>query len=58
MLAFPWGKPGPLLNERSPELCVHGFGRPAGARRSATARFSRTVRLRKMRRPCGTRATP
>src|SRR5260370_359295 len=29
-----------------------------GLRRAATTRFSRTVRLLKMRRPCGTKATP
>src|SRR5450756_821264 len=31
---------------------------PASGRRAATTRFSRTVRLLKMWRPCGTRATP
>jgi hypothetical protein len=38
---------------------VHGAcALPASGLRAATIRFSRTVRLLKMRRPCGTRATP
>src|SRR5262249_18467693 len=36
---------------------VHGAGLPR-RRRPATTRFSRTVRLLKTRRPCGTSATP
>src|SRR5439155_1742755 len=37
---------------------VHSIGRSPRGRRPATARFSRTVRLRKTRRPWGTSATP
>src|SRR5580692_7109402 len=38
---------------------VHGaWRRPACSVRAATIRFSRTVRLLKTRRPCGTSATP
>ena len=37
---------------------VHSIGKSPRGLRPATARFSRTVRLRKTRRPCGTSATP
>ena len=40
------------------ESSVHAVAAPARGLRPATTRFSRTVRLRKIRRPCGTRATP
>ena len=45
-----------MSNTRS---MVHGACLlPASGLRAATSRFSRTVRLLKMRRPCGTSATP
>src|SRR6185436_17772387 len=45
-------------NSSETESSVHSIGKSPCGFRPATARFSRTVRLRKTRRPCGTSATP
>ena len=45
-------------NRSETESRVHGIGTSPWGLRPATARFSRTVRLRNTRRPCGTSATP